>query len=1027
MLPIKLTIQGINSYQKSQVIEFDNLLKSKIFGIFGEVGSGKSSILEAISYALYGQMEKMNKSDKINYNFMNLKSNRFLVDFEFKSENENKYRFVVEGKRNSKNFEDVKIKRKSYQWDTEIDDWIPNENLSAADIIGLSYENFKRTIIIPQGKFMDFIHLKDAERTKMLKDIFNLQKYDLLDKVKILNSENNTKIEIIGNNLLRLKDVNEELLDSTKNKLNKITTERKDLGQNLKEKEKEYTELNELKATFEKLGKKQILFDQLKIDKAGYDIKERELKEYEICLVKFKPLIDDNEKIVDKITKNKKELSNLDLEYKTIQTQLEFTIKEFKTIKKEFQNIENYKKQSDELDKIALIKDVENEIERSTTLLQKEKISLDNISAKKIETSTKIEDCSSKIKEIEKTQPDISILSEVKTWFTQKQVYESFISEHQRDIEKIIDKTNFLNSKKSEIISIDDQKILSIDVNTDLISIISQLDSKIVKFESGIEDLKVKKDKLSVKNKLKEYSNALKEGDNCPVCGSTHHPNLIEEEHLSDEISKLDLRIKNGSNVIKKIRLYLDKFKELKSKRSNEEKNLKRLKEIAKLKTKELELFQSSFKWDEYKNTSLEELNKKLDLANTLLKELNELRKEHEKLLQMSSEIQLKLDAANSNFAKAKEQLSSLMKEQDTLIKQLKNIKYSDYINKSSEDITKQNHQLKLKIENTEKEYIGLESKLKTLELKENEVIINKKNISKILTELEQEKDESISKIETELKNNNIIEIGIVKSVLIKSLDLNKLKQDLSDFNIKFETTKNELKALESKVENKGFNQNEFDLLTTGIVEIKNKIEKLVTEMGSLDTIVTKLSSDLEEKKKFTIELEEKELRKEDLKTMRSLFMGSGFVNYISTVRLQEVINYANSRFTKLTRGRMKLELTESNSFDIIDFLNGGKSRSIKTLSGGQTFQASLSLALALASIVQQQNKSKQNFFFLDEGFGTQDEESLQLVFNTIKSLRNENRVIGLISHIPELKEEINTYLEVKNDEQTGSYISTSW
>ncbi len=109
------------------------------------------------------------------------------------------------------------------------------------------------------------------------------------------------------------------------------------------------------------------------------------------------------------------------------------------------------------------------------------------------------------------------------------------------------------------------------------------------------------------------------------------------------------------------------------------------------------------------------------------------------------------------------------------------------------------------------------------------------------------------------------------------------------------------------------------------------------------------------------------------------------------------------------------------------DFLNNGQVRSVKTLSGGQTFQASLSLALALAESIQKQNQTNQNFFFLDEGFGSQDKDSLQTVFNTLKSLRNEDRIVGVISHVEELQQEIDIFLDIYNDEEQGSQITESW
>ena len=107
--------------------------------------------------------------------------------------------------------------------------------------------------------------------------------------------------------------------------------------------------------------------------------------------------------------------------------------------------------------------------------------------------------------------------------------------------------------------------------------------------------------------------------------------------------------------------------------------------------------------------------------------------------------------------------------------------------------------------------------------------------------------------------------------------------------------------------------------------------------------------------------------------------------------------------------------------------LNDGQLRSVKTLSGGQTFQAALSLAIALADQVQQQAKTKQNFFFLDEGFGSQDQKSLQIIFQTLKSLRKENRIVGVISHVEELHQEIDTFLHVENDPTNGSKIRYSW
>src|SRR5690606_335003 len=193
MIPIRLTIEGLYSYQERQTIDFTSLIEAGLFGIFGAVGSGKSSILEAITFVLYGETERLNLRDKRYYNMMNLKSNRSYIEFDFINFEKRVFRATREFKRHSKNFDDVKTSAvQFYEYKEEI--WIPVADTTARAIIGLSYDNFKRTIIIPQGQFKEFIELGATERTKMMKEIFNLQKYDLQDKASKLISETNSRL-----------------------------------------------------------------------------------------------------------------------------------------------------------------------------------------------------------------------------------------------------------------------------------------------------------------------------------------------------------------------------------------------------------------------------------------------------------------------------------------------------------------------------------------------------------------------------------------------------------------------------------------------------------------------------------------------------------------------------------------------------------------------------------------------------------------------------------------------------------------
>ena len=106
MIPKYLKIKGLYSYQEEAEINFERLEEAHIFGIFGRVGSGKSSILEAITFALYGEVSRMSSRDGRNYNLMNLKSNHLSIEFIFEAGLDT-YRILVDAERNKKNFEKV--------------------------------------------------------------------------------------------------------------------------------------------------------------------------------------------------------------------------------------------------------------------------------------------------------------------------------------------------------------------------------------------------------------------------------------------------------------------------------------------------------------------------------------------------------------------------------------------------------------------------------------------------------------------------------------------------------------------------------------------------------------------------------------------------------------------------------------------------------------------------------------------------------------------------------------------------------
>ncbi|NLC68739.1 MAG: AAA family ATPase [Clostridiaceae bacterium] len=155
--------------------------------------------------------------------------------------------------------------------------------------------------------------------------------------------------------------------------------------------------------------------------------------------------------------------------------------------------------------------------------------------------------------------------------------------------------------------------------------------------------------------------------------------------------------------------------------------------------------------------------------------------------------------------------------------------------------------------------------------------------------------------------------------------------------------------------------------------------------------------------------------RKADiLEQIKGLLRGNSFIDYVAEERMRYIAREASETLGILTRYRYALELDPDVGFVIRDDANGGVCRMVNSLSGGETFITSLCLALALSKQIQLKGQSPLEFFFLDEGFGTLDRELLDIVIDALERLSTKERVIGVISHVPEMKQRITRRLVVE-------------
>ena len=395
MIPIALTLQGLYSYRGKQIIDFTKLTQDGLFGIFGSVGSGKSSILEAISFALYEESERLNARENRNYNMMNLKSNELLIDFEFRSNTDTIYRFVVRGKRNSKKFEDVRsFDRTAYK--KEADQWLPIDPKTIEEITGLNYKNFRRTIIIPQGRFQEFLQLNASDRTTMLKELFNLSKYELSDKVARLETKNNAAVQRVQGQLEEVGEIKPERIAELKKNTLELKVAIDGLKQELALSQQQDQDLDNLKVLSGKITEQTKVFGVLQNNQDSFELLEREVKVYESFSFIFKSdleqlkVVDFSlQKGINELAQNKNDQNELLKHSAQLKTAFEVLKIEYDSRERLIQESEEIKKYVEVRKSKRLITSLTQRSEKGKSTLQ---ATINLIASKRLATKTNDEE-----------------------------------------------------------------------------------------------------------------------------------------------------------------------------------------------------------------------------------------------------------------------------------------------------------------------------------------------------------------------------------------------------------------------------------------------------------------------------------------------------------------------------------------------------------------------------------------------------------------------------------------------------------
>ena len=1008
MIPVQLTIEGLYSYKERQTIDFRNLTEAGLFGIFGAVGSGKSSVLEAISFALYGETERLNMRDKRAYNMMNLKSNSSYIEFDFVNYENKLFRATRDFKRNSKKFEEVKPNVVTF-YENINGQWIPLDHSNAESIIGLSYSNFKRTIIIPQGQFKEFLELGAAERTNMMKEIFNLQKFDLQNNVAALNTKNRSELDQLEGQLKGFEEINEEKITLQKEQL---TEEQKLLSESNEKLEKVsqvYQQLKSLKSDFNSLQQNKEKFEILSQEKSQMDALEVQAILYDRVFRLFNPLIVEKNKLSKEISAKQTEKEQQIKNRQETEKAFNLVKEKLSALEPQFKALEQSRIQENDVSLILQMIGFSEEIKILNERTQKGSEKVKEVDLHKEKIQKAINEFSAQINTLKEQKLDSSLLSEVSSWFIQQRNLKKSLQEQTEKIEKHQKQIGEIAEQLKPFVYTENYKE----------------DFRIIKetLETKKKELSQKLDHLKIQKELSRFASELHDGENCPLCGSQEHPHIVEFHDVNAELQEIQEKITSLEQeiaVLQRKEAEIDKI--LDRKKIFEEQLLSEQKITAQIQ-KSIEDHIQKFNWKTFSPDQEEEFEKKRSYSFTLEKKIEETERnialERDNLERETKTLE-KYKSALEAF-----RLEEVSKQEQINISRsgLKILDWNLYIQKEKAEIEETYQKLVQSNKEIEANYQKAleQEKILSPKLAEQKTIVSQSE--KQITELEKEISDNEGAMAKALADQNFSEFKEVENILLQEINVELVRAKIQNFKVEFEALKKFIGELELKLKGLSFDNEQFSLAEQEFLKAQAEQKKISDSVVTKIAEIDRLKKEFVKKETLLKELVKLQKRSENLKIMINLFKGAGFVQYVSSIYLRQLCDHANVRFHRMTRNQLSLQLNENNDFEIIDYLNEGKSRSVKTLSGGQAFQVSLSLALALAESVQANAQADKNFFFIDEGFGTQDTESVNIVFETLTSLMKENRIVGIISHVEELKEKIPTALNIIKDEERGSLI----
>lgn len=990
---LHLELQAFGSFKGKEQINFNSFDSSKIFLISGKTGSGKTTIFDAISYCLFGKLTGQFKSDD-------------MIRSHYADDNVETYvklRFLEQNK-------EYEIYRKpAYKISTRktptllqatltsiTDDKVlatkANETTKLVEeILKFNYDQFRQIVVLPQGEFIKILNSNSNEKEKLLSSLLNTTIYNNIElKLKEENfklEQKLTTVKGIFDNILNKYEVNniEELkVLQTDNKTKYDNIKFKyDIYYNdiskLKLDIQNYNNLNNLKLEEIRLKEKLNNFDSKKeeINKYRKDVKIlttiKELKGYYDKLDTYNELLS---KAIDDYNQDNKLFNEYDIKYKRI-NELELNLINLK---------ENEKNLIDKLNEIINLENEDKVVKQLKININSLKDDIKDIENELIKLNNN--DYESRL---ENLNNEIILNNE---FISNYDPY--YLTNLEKEYENYNKNSNDYN-KYQELIK----------DNENYNEIINTLTLEVNKLEESLDEI----NEIRKHNVLETFIDYVKTNEPCPLCGSLEHPNIIK-------------RINNSASDedIKELEDKINKFKlNLNSKNTIIENNNKLIEEYKSIINFELLNSDISILLSKINNAKEESIkyNNALAKINTLNSDKNELLKLISNNTKLVTNKTNQITIINNNITFNNKRIidynTKLLEFTSGVSLDVLKTKYNDEYKVITSNINSLNNEINT-IKNNYNNYKRSLEKL-DLNIKNYKLEINKTN----------------DNIKSIMINNNI-DNDIYITYIDRLNEFEYLNNIVYEYDLEYHKLSSLIKSNEDKLLN--YEIVNIDTLELNLKELEESFDNIKSEYDSILEIYSNISNDYNSLVKLNNSNKEVINRYEIVNELYRLTNGTyskvskiTLQKYVLGIILDKIILYANTYLKSFTSSRYQLKrvIDESSSnrgleLAVID-AQTGLERSVGSLSGGESFMCALALAIGMSEGISSMSGGiKLENIFIDEGFGSLDNEALDNAIEALMILASNGRMIGIISHVSEIKNRITNVIEVVKT-KTGSKI----